>query len=318
MILSMAVSDPKSGNPFCYTGGTDGSIRMWRIPAANSPTYTPYDPKINSGEVLAENLDAVWCLRAHPVKNLVVSVSANGLVKLWSPETKKSILTLEKAESASPTSADFLHTDLKKIVVSYSNSKAHVFDIETGKPILELESNATSGDELSFLSSSLSIFPSFFFLFFFSFFFPTNIFHPHPFRTPFLTSLSLSLFRAVDNSPLTQINQIITHPTLPLAITGHEDKYIRFFDLNTGSCANSMVAHLDAVSSLAINPNGLGLVSGGHDSSVRFWDINSRACTQEFTSHRKKYSEGVHSLAFHPTTPILASGGADATVRVYN
>ena len=122
----------------------------------------------------------------------------------------------------------------------------------------------------------------------------------------------------LDNSPLTQINQIITHPTLPLAITGHEDKYIRFFDLNTGSCVNSMVAHLDAVSCLAINPNGLGLVSGGHDSSVRFWDINTHACTQEFPSHRKKYNEGVHSLAFHPTTPILASGGADATVRVYN
>ena len=79
-----------------------------------------------------------------------------------------------------------------------------------------------------------------------------------------------------------------------------------------------MVAHLDAVSCLAINPNGLGLVSGGHDSSVRFWDINTHACTQEFTSHRRKYNEGVHSLAFHPTTPILASGGADATVRVYN
>jgi len=213
MILSMAVSDPKSGNPFCYTGGTDGSIRMWRIPAANSPTYTPYDPKINSGEVLAENLDAVWCLRAHPVKNLVVSVSANGLVKLWSPETKKSILTLEKAESASPTSADFLHTDLKKIVVSYSNSKAHVFDIETGKPILELESNATSGDELSFLSSSLSIFPSFFFLFFFFFSFSFL------FLFSFLFSFFLFLLLPHKYFPSTPFSHTLSHFSLSLPLS---------------------------------------------------------------------------------------------------
>ena len=31
-----------------------------------------------------------------------------------------------------------------------------------------------------------------------------------------------------------QINRIISHPTLPTTITAHEDRNIRFFDNNTG------------------------------------------------------------------------------------
>ena len=31
-----------------------------------------------------------------------------------------------------------------------------------------------------------------------------------------------------------QINRVISHPTLPITITAHEDRHIRFFDNNTG------------------------------------------------------------------------------------
>eukprot|EP00732_Lithocolla_globosa_P002112 Lithocolla_globosa_v1_NODE_1284_length_2700_cov_39.953119.p1 type:complete len:607 gc:universal NODE_1284_length_2700_cov_39.953119:1848-28(-) len=119
------------------------------------------------------------------------------------------------------------------------------------------------------------------------------------------------------NSVEQQINDVISHPTLPLLITAHEDKYLRFFDAQSGKCTQSMVAHLDSVSCLTINPNGLSVISGGHDSSIRVWDVKTYACWQEFSSHRKKYDEAVQSLAFHKSGSFLASGGADATVKVY-
>lgn len=31
-----------------------------------------------------------------------------------------------------------------------------------------------------------------------------------------------------------QINKVVNHPTLPITITAHEDRHIRFFDNNTG------------------------------------------------------------------------------------
>ena len=41
-------------------------------------------------------------------------------------------------------------------------------------------------------------------------------------------------FLLTDNSPSTQINKVVSHPTLPLTVTAHEDRHIRFFDNNSG------------------------------------------------------------------------------------
>jgi striatin 1/3/4 len=117
---------------------------------------------------------------------------------------------------------------------------------------------------------------------------------------------------------LSQANNIVSHPTMPLLITAHEDKYISMYDINTGQCTYSMPAHLDGVTSLSIDAAGFSLVSGGHDCSIRFWDIlGTKACIQEITSHRKKANEGVLDVQFHPSLPFMASAGADGIVKLY-
>lgn len=37
-----------------------------------------------------------------------------------------------------------------------------------------------------------------------------------------------------DGTSKTQINKVVCHPTLPIVVSAHEDKYIRFYDSNTG------------------------------------------------------------------------------------
>ena len=44
---------------------------------------------------------------------------------------------------------------------------------------------------------------------------------------------------------------------------------LRFYDNNTGQMVHSMVAHLDSVTSLAVDQHGLYLISGSHDCSIR-------------------------------------------------
>lgn len=138
----------------------------------------------------------------------------------------------------------------------------------------------------------------------------------------------------LDGTCSSQINRIVSHPTMSLLVTAHEDKYIRIFDLSTGQffflcqtgnqlvsigqCTHSMLAHLDGVTSLSIDASGFSLVSGSHDCSVRFWDLmGSRSCVQELTTHREKAREGVLDVEFHPSLPIMASGGADGVVKLY-
>ncbi|XP_019962467.2 striatin isoform X2 [Paralichthys olivaceus] len=114
-----------------------------------------------------------------------------------------------------------------------------------------------------------------------------------------------------------QINKVLSHPTLPITITAQEDRHIKFFDNNSGKLIHSMVAHLDAVTSLAVDPNGLYLMSGSHDCSIRLWNLESKTCIQEFTAHRKKFEESIHDVAFHPSKCYIASAGADALAKVF-
>ncbi|XP_068607553.1 striatin-like [Brachionichthys hirsutus] len=114
-----------------------------------------------------------------------------------------------------------------------------------------------------------------------------------------------------------RINKVLSHPTQPISITAQEDRHIQFFDNNTGKPVHSMVAHLDAVTSLAADPNGLYLMSGSHDCSVRLWDMESKTCVQEFTAHRKKFHESIHDVAFHPGEGYIGSAGADALAKVF-
>ncbi|XP_056147272.1 striatin-like isoform X2 [Lampris incognitus] len=129
--------------------------------------------------------------------------------------------------------------------------------------------------------------------------------------------LVLNLESTLEPGAPCQINKVLSHPTLPITITAQEDRHIKFFDNNTGKLIHSMVAHLDAVTSLAVDPNGLYLMSGSHDCSIRLWNLESKTCIQEFTAHRKKFEESIHDVAFHPSKCYIASAGADALAKVF-
>ncbi|XP_074990567.1 striatin-4 [Calonectris borealis] len=114
-----------------------------------------------------------------------------------------------------------------------------------------------------------------------------------------------------------QVNQVVSHPSQPLTITASDDRGIRFLDNRTGKVVHSMVAHLDAVTCLAVDPNGVFLMSGSHDCSLRLWHLAHKTCVQELTAHRKKHEEAVHAVAFHPSRALSASAGADALAKVF-
>ncbi|XP_014444788.1 striatin-3 isoform X3 [Tupaia chinensis] len=134
------------------------------------------------------------------------------------------------------------------------------------------------------------------------------------------TSQSLVMLSSQVDSGLqsnNHINRVVSHPTLPVIITAHEDRHIKFFDNKTGKMIHSMVAHLDAVTSLAVDPNGIYLMSGSHDCSIRLWNLDSKTCVQEITAHRKKLDESIYDVAFHPSKAYIASAGADALAKVF-
>jgi len=249
----------------CYSGGLDSSIRCWNVPNSNMDPYHTFEPAMLANTLVAHT-DAVWGLSIHSSKMNLLSCSADGTIRLWSPSSKSPLLNTFRVEEEDgvPTSVDFVRCEPSQMVCAFTTANTYIYDIETAKQVIALESNTEAE-------------------------------------------------QGVNN----QVNRVVSHPTLPVTITAHEDRHIRFFDNNTGKMIHSMVAHLDAVTSLAVDPNGLYLLSGSHDCSIRLWNLDSKTCVQEITSHRKKFDESIHDVAFHPSMPFIASAGADALAKVF-
>ncbi|CAI4229779.1 unnamed protein product [Auanema sp. JU1783] len=114
------------------------------------------------------------------------------------------------------------------------------------------------------------------------------------------------------------ITRILSHPTMAMTVIAGDDRKIRYFDNTTGKQIHSTVAHMDGISSLAIDPNGLYLLSGSHDGSLRLWNMEKKICLQEISAHRKKFDSSVNCVAFHPSRPLIGSAGADALAKVFS
>lgn len=309
--ITRLIHSPAKG--LLYSASLDSSIRIWALPTSAHTTYAAFDPTRARGELIGHT-DAVWDLALVRDESTLISCGAEGAVKVWDvggPSGGGSLMLtwgfagleseddFEGDESVPGcTAVEAIKTDLKKVAVAYQTSVVKIFDIETGKEVSRLSSE--SGKPCC---SRLG---------------------------PRSCSLCLE-----DGTSATQINCIASHPTMPILVTAHEDKYIRLFDIATGAwprlylpcpaadvragqCTHAILAHLDGVTSLAIDASGFSLASGSHDCSVRFWDLlGSRACVQEITNHREKAREGVLAVQFHPTLPFMASAGADGVVKLF-
>jgi len=88
--------------------------------------------------------------------------------------------------------------------------------------------------------------------------------------------------------------------------------------LIVGQCTYTMLAHPEAIASLALSPDGRELVSGGHDASLRFWSMERRSCIKEMSTHRLMRGEGVCTVIWSADGRWVVSGGGDGVVKVYS
>ncbi|CAG8436156.1 8399_t:CDS:10 [Scutellospora calospora] len=256
----------------CYSASMDSTIRVWNLPSPKRETYGPTDSPLNLTTYIGHT-DAIWDLRLFPIRNLnsqfLASASADGTVKIWNTEVEGSPL---------------------KSSWGYYGNNCEI-PVNGVRPPIPTSIDFVHNDLKKIAVS-----------------FQTSIIRLYDIETG-QSIVTFNSDETYDKTPATQINRIIVHPTMSLLFSAHEDKYIRIFDVNSGKCNFSMLAHLDSVTTLDIDPSGMVLISGGHDSSIRLWDIvSTKQCVQEFVSHRRKSDEGVLCVEYHPSLPWIASG----------
>ncbi|CAH8831724.1 unnamed protein product [Trichobilharzia szidati] len=266
-------------SPACiYSSDLSGCIRSWHVSSLQMDPYDTFDLSV-MGRSLEGHTDAVWSLCSR-YDGLLLSTSADGTSRLW------------KLRPDSYYSSDvyFISNMLNKYDgLSPQNS------VPTSATFLwtnqmYFATGFTSGHLCIFNLETNQIVRSF---------------------------QSIDINDAVSSKTVCSVNSIISHPHLPLIISAHEDRQIRFWDSLSGKCVHSLTAHLDAVTTISVDAKGTSLLSASHDCSIRIWDINTKVCVQEITGHRKKFGEAINSVAFHPTHHYMASAGSDALAKVY-
>ncbi len=97
-------------------------------------------------------------------------------------------------------------------------------------------------------------------------------------------------------------------------VSASNDRTVRVWDVDTGTCEAVLKGHTDEVFTAAFHPDGTRLASAGRDRAVWLWDL---ATGQEVT-RLQGHSNYVFSLAFSPDGKSLVSGSGDGTVRLWD
>ena len=196
-----------------YSASLDSTVRVWALPSSNHTTYAPFDASRLHGELIGHT-DAVWDLALVRDECTLISGGAEGAVKVWDVSDASGCGSLrlswtyngvdydgdESDDLPGVTAVEAIKVDLKKVAVAYQNATIKIFDVVHGKELAVLHGESGSGKWCWCRSLCLS-------------------FPPH---------------RFFSDGGLSQPNDIVSHPTMPLLITAHEDKYISIYDINTG------------------------------------------------------------------------------------
>ncbi|KAI0505312.1 stalk rot protein [Xylaria bambusicola] len=271
------------------SGAADGVIKIWAVsapPQLTSPQPGPAGRRATgSGRVRGNSMSSGSQFPNSPQPNMASN----------SPFHSTLVHDIRRSDGskASPTCITPLSATGESFVVSFSDAAIIVFDTRTGEEIGSMASLETYDNTVATSVNAVVA------------------------TTASLEQGSNKGMGEEDAGGPTGSSGSSGSGVEGVIISGHEDRFIRFFDANSGQCTYNMLAHPAAISSLSLSPDGRELVSAGHDASLRFWSLEKRTCTQEITSHRIMRGEGVCAVVWSQDGRWVVSAGGDGLVKVF-
>ncbi|ETI24758.1 hypothetical protein G647_04128 [Cladophialophora carrionii CBS 160.54] len=268
-------------------GGADGTILIWSVSTPPQLTSPHAGSRSARGSRRANSISAGSNFPSSPQPSIASATPFNYSL----------VHRIERADKPAPTSISPLGNHGESFVVGYTDASVLVFDTRTGEEIVGMASQETyDGTPNTGINAVVAS------------------------STGFDTRDSVAPGRrgSMGEDDVVHGATGSEGGVEGVVIAGYEDRYIRFFDANSGQCTYTMLAHPSAISSLSLSPDGKELVSGGHDASLRFWSLEKRSCTQEISSHRIMRGEGVCGVVWSPDGRWVISCGGDGAVKVFS
>jgi coatomer protein complex subunit alpha (xenin) len=102
------------------------------------------------------------------------------------------------------------------------------------------------------------------------------------------------------------VNWVSFHPTLPLIISGADDRQVKLWRMSESKAweVDTCRGHFNNVSCVAFHPNLDVIISNSEDKTIRVWDMNKRTAIQTFRREHDRF----WVLAAHPHLSLFAAG----------
>jgi len=102
------------------------------------------------------------------------------------------------------------------------------------------------------------------------------------------------------------VNWASFHPSLPLIVSGADDRQIKLWRMNESKAweVDTCRGHYNNVSSVIFHPKQELIVSNSEDKSIRVWDMSKRTCLHTFRREHDRY----WVIASHPSLSLFAAG----------
>lgn len=110
------------------------------------------------------------------------------------------------------------------------------------------------------------------------------------------------------------VNWAAFHPTMPLIISGADDRFVKLWRMNQSKAweVDTCRGHYNNVSCVIFHPKQDLIISNSEDKSIRVWDLTKRTCLYTFRREHERF----WILSAHPTQNLFAAGH-DAGIIVF-
>lgn len=102
------------------------------------------------------------------------------------------------------------------------------------------------------------------------------------------------------------VNWVSFHPTLPLLVSGADDRSIKLWRMSESRAweVDTCRGHFNNVSCVLFHPRLDLIISNAEDKTIRVWDMSKRTAIQTFRRENDRF----WVIAAHPTLNIFAAG----------
>ncbi|XP_045595486.1 coatomer subunit alpha isoform X1 [Procambarus clarkii] len=256
--------------PLFVSGGDDYKIKVWNYKLRRC-LFT-----------LLGHLDYIRTTEFHQEYPWILSASDDQTIRIWNWQSR-SCVSILTGHNHYVMCARF-HPTQDLIVSASLDSTVRVWDISgiPGKPGGLRKKNVSPG--MGGIGGS----------------------DDHHTRNPELFSAGDATVRHVLEGHDRGVNWAAFHPTLPLVISGSDDRQVKLWRMNDCKAweVDTCRGHYNNVSCVMFHPRQELILSNSEDKSIRVWDMAKRICLHTFRREHDRF----WVLAAHPSLNLFAAG----------